>query len=99
MNVRYEVVAEVEHGLAEQYRNYMQTKHIPEIWATGCFTTIVFSQTSPNIFRAAYIAANQAALDRYLSNHTAHFRTDFSQHFPHGVHVSRTIWTDLNSWE
>jgi len=99
MNVRYEVVVEVEHGLDAQYRNYMQTKHLPEIWATGCFTMIVFSQTSPNSFRAAYIAANQADLDRYLANHTAHFRTDFSQHFPHGVHVSRTVWTDLNTWE
>ena len=99
MKVRYEVIAEAAPAEAERYRNYMQTRHLPEIWATGCFTMIVFSQTSPNTFRAAYIAASQADLDRYLAEHTAHFRTDFSQHFPHGVSVSRTVWTDLNTWE
>lgn len=99
MTVRYEVVADVEPALAEQYQRYMQDKHIPEIWTTGCFAMIVLSHTSPTTFRTAYIADTQADLDRYLTDHTAHYRADFSEHFPQGVALSRIVWTDVQKWE
>ena len=95
MSVRYEVTVEVEPSLAEGFVAYMSGTHIPEIFATGCFRHIRLDRAGPTTFRTAYEAATAEALDRYLQEHTARFRADFVAHFPAGVRVSRTIWTEI----
>lgn len=97
--VLYEVTVEVEPALVEAFVRYMTTKHIPEIHATGCFRRIRLDRTGPTTLRTSYQAAAPADLERYLERHTAAFRADFAAHFPRGVTVSRTTWTELATWE
>jgi uncharacterized protein DUF4286 len=99
VGVRYEVTVEVEPPLAEAFVRYMSGKHIPEIFATGCFRRIQLDRAGPTTFRTVYDAATPDELDRYLREHTAAFRADFATHFPAGVTVSRATWTQLASWE
>ena len=96
--VRYEVMVTVEPHLAADFAAYMRDKHIPEIDATGCFQSIRFEQASPTLFRTCYEATAQADVDRYLNEHTAHFRADFAVHFPAGVTPERQIWHELQQW-
>lgn len=96
--VAYEVAVSVREDLAEAFERYMRGKHIPEILATGCFARIAFEQASPTLFRTRYEAASRADLDRYLGEHTAHFRQDFLAHFPEGCTPGREIWTELERW-
>ncbi len=97
--IYYEVQVELEHHLAEAFHRYMCDKHIPEIWATGCFETIHFDQQTPTYFRTVYAAATKTQLEHYLSNYTQHFRADFQAHFPEGVTATRSVWSEIAHWD
>ena len=97
-SVAYEVVVDVEPALAERFARYMRETHIPQILGTGCFATIRFEQASPTRFRTAYVAHNQADVDRYLAQHTAAFRADFAANFPSGATATRETWTLVERW-
>lgn len=96
--IHYEVTVDVPEDQAVAFSAYMRRKHIPEILATGCFRAIHFQTEGPVRFRTCYQAATRADLDRYLDQHTAHFRADFLLHFPEGLQVSRQVWEDVEAW-
>lgn len=96
--VRYEVRVLVRADLAPAFEAYMRETHLPEILATGCFATIRFERAEDGAFRSCYEARNQADLNRYLAEHTAHFRADFMTHFPDGCEVRREIWCEVQSF-
>lgn len=96
--ITYEVQVEMRADLAESFASYMLDKHIPEIWATGCFQSIVFEQAGPAQFRSRYQAATQGDLDRYLTGFTAAFRADFLAHFPDGAIATRCHWSEMKRW-
>lgn len=97
--VRYEVMVELEPALVEGFLAYMLDKHVPEIFATGCFRSIRLDRAGPTTFRGTYEAATPQDLERYLRDHTAAFRADFAAHFPAGAVVTRVTWTEIASWE
>lgn len=94
----YEVTLEVEPEIADAIERYMRDKHIPEIFATGCFRGVEFARTSAGRFRTAYAAATQDDLDRYLREHAPHFRDDFVLHFPSGATPTREVWSVVQRW-
>ena len=94
----YEVTLDAEPALVDALERYMRATHIPQILATGCFAAIRFERATPSRFRTRYGAATRADLDRYLAEHTAHFRADFAAHFPTGVRASREIWEEVQAW-
>lgn len=95
--VRYEVTLEVDGATAAALEAYMRTAHIPEIYATGCFTYISFERSSTR-FRTGYAAATRADLDRYLREHAPRVRAEFERHAPPGVVPAREIWTEVERW-
>jgi hypothetical protein len=97
--ILYEVTLQVEPALAPKLEGYMRSRHIPEIFATGCFRRIRFDTASPARFRTFYQADSQAQLDRYLREHAPKLRADFQAEFPAGVTVTREIWTQRETWE
>ncbi len=76
----------------------MREKHVPEIWATGCFQRITFDRAGPTTFRTSYEAASPAELERYLRDHATDFRADFAAHFPAGVSATRATWSAVEEW-
>jgi len=96
--ISYEVTLQVEPRLAAEVEEYMRQRHIPEIFATGCFRRIRFSLASPNRFRTSYQADGQADLDRYLREHAPRFRADFQTRFPEGVTLTRETWVQREIW-
>ncbi|HEY7635096.1 MAG TPA: DUF4286 family protein [Gemmatimonadales bacterium] len=95
----YEVTLQVDSPLTEQVIAYMRDKHIPAIHQTGCFQRISFQRASSTRFRAVYHAASLTELERYLTVHAEAFRTDFREHFPSGLTISRETWVEDRSWE
>jgi len=96
--VTYEVSATVADGFAERYETFMRDTHIPDVFATGCFTAVSFERAAPGRYRIRYQASSQADLDRYLRDHTARLRAAFVAHFPTGAAPSREVWTELQRW-
>lgn len=98
-SVRYEVTVELEPGLVERFVAYLTGKHAPQIFSTGCFRSIRLDRAGPTTFRTTYEAATPQDLERYLRDHTATFRADFTSHFPTGAIVTRVTWTEIASWK
>ena len=96
--ILYEVTLQVEPALALTVEKYMRSRHIPEIYATGCFRQIRFDRASAARFRTCYQADSQADLDRYLQDHAPKFRADFQKDFPKGLRVTREVWTRQEVW-
>ena len=97
--VRYEVIADVAPALVDRYEEYMRTKHLPDIFATGCFVRVALDRASATRFRSRYEARTRADVDRYLAEHTARYRADFAARFPTGVTLSREIWEEILALE
>ena len=97
--VTYEVSATVEPAMADAYERYMRERHIPDVFATGCFRRVAFERSAPGRYRVRYQAAAQDELDRYLREHTMRLRADFEAHFPSGVRLAREVWAELERWE
>jgi hypothetical protein len=97
--VTYEATLDAEPHLVDALEAYMRGRHIPRIFATGCFRAIRFERAGETRFRTAYQAAVRADLDRYLRDHTEAMRADFLAHFPTGVTITREVWEPVESWE
>lgn len=96
--ILYEVTLQVEPVLAQKLEQYMRSRHIPEILATGCFRRIRFDRASPARFRTCYQAESRADLDRYLEGHAPRFRAEFQRDFPEGVTLTRETWIEQEVW-
>jgi hypothetical protein len=96
--ISYEVTLQVQPAFASSVEDYMRESHIPDIFATGCFRRIVFSQASPTRFRTSYWADTQTDLDRYLREHAPRFRAEFQARFPDGLTVTRETWMRREVW-
>ena len=97
--ITYEVIVTIEPMLVEPFERYMRQTHIPEIMRTGCFRRIRFERSSDRVYRTAYLADTRTDVDRYLREHTARFREDFSKHFPKGATAERRVWEEVEEWE
>ena len=96
--VTVELDAEKAAELSPAFENYMRQKHIPEIYATGCFMHIRFDKASDHLFRTCYLANTQDDYERYIRDYAPAFRADFMQHFPTGCSPSRLVFSDLQTW-
>ena len=96
--VAYEVTLQVDPGLAAPVLLELREHHIPAILATGCFRAITLERMDDGRMRTRYEAARAADLERYLAEHTEHFRADFMARFPSGVRASREEWHRVAEW-
>ncbi|HET9011966.1 MAG TPA: DUF4286 family protein [Gemmatimonadaceae bacterium] len=96
--VLYEVTARVDDALAYDYERFMIETHIPDVVRTGCFLRARLDQGGEGQYRAAYLAASQADVDRYLADFAPRLREHMNARFPTGVTLSRRVWTERMQW-
>lgn len=91
----YEVTATVRDDLCAAYERFMQTRHIPDLLATGAFAAASLERSAPGRYRIRYEARDRAALERYLAVDAPRLREHFAATFPAGVEVAREEWSVL----
>jgi Domain of unknown function (DUF4286) len=96
--ILYEVTLEVEPSSSAAVEEHMRRRHIPAIFATGCFRRIRFQRTSGHRYRTTYEAEEEADLERYLLDHAPAMRAEFLAEFPTEVRLSRETWREVESW-
>jgi hypothetical protein len=96
--ILYEVVLDVDPSSGAAVAEHMRHRHIPAIFATGCFRRIRFQQASAHRFRTTYEAETAEDLERYLQDHAPAMRAEFLAEFPTGVRLTREAWHDVESW-
>ena len=91
----YEVIIQLDDAsLAEALEAYMRGGHVAAVLATGCFLDAHFEQSAPDVYRTRYSVASQQDLDRYVEEHAPRLRADFQEHFPSGLRVTRSVWSE-----
>ena len=96
--ILYEVILDVEASLDAAVDEHMRLRHIPEIFATGCFRRIRFQRSSSHRFRTSSEAESATDLQRYLLDHAPRLRAEFLAEVPSGVGRTRETWHDLEQW-
>jgi hypothetical protein len=96
--VAYEVTLALDPALTDAVLLELRDHHIPAILTTGCFSAIRLERIDDGRIRTRYEARRPADLERYLSEHTAHFRADFMARFPKGVRAIREVWHGVAEW-
>lgn len=87
----YEITAVVNENLTAQYEAYMIERHIPDVLATGFFTSATISRHGDR-YRIRYETTHESEIDQYLTLRAARLRTDFNKNFPTGIELSREVW-------
>lgn len=95
----YEVTTDVAAHAVAAYETFMREKHIPDVFASGCFVSASIARSLPGRYRIRYTATSMDVLDRYLSSYAPQFRADFAAHLGSGVKVSREVWSELQHWK
>lgn len=80
---------------ARRFAAWMQSRHISEVLASGCFLEAELSERAPGVFRTRYLAPSRAVLDRYVTDFAPALRTDFEREFGGRASVSRETWEVL----
>lgn len=98
MPIRYELVNEVAPEQVERLCSFMVERHLPDAWATGCFTEITFEQESPTRFRGVFTAEDRADLERYFAEHAPRLRDDAAEHMAGMPPPQRFEWEVVARW-
>jgi len=92
--ILYEVTCILkEKKIEEDFVKYMTTKHVKEVFDTGCFLNASFIKTeNPLIYRSSYFVKNKELLDNYVSNFAPKLRQDVINKFSEGaIEFQRTV--------
>ena len=76
----YNVTIKVDHSIVKEWLNWLKEEHIPEILATGCFTTATTLELLENTdtegatFAVQYKAQREEDYHRYLDQYASTLR-------------------------
>lgn len=75
----YNITIKVDRSITEEWVQWMQTVHIPEVLKTGCFDKhqlvrlLQIDETEGPTYAAQYYAPNLTSYDYYLQHHAPAF--------------------------
>ncbi len=95
--ILYNVTVQTEHEIEQEWLQWMQQEHIPEIMATGlveearlCRLTDVAEDSAPT-YAAQYLFASRQQYDRYLSEYATGMRQKGLDRFGSRFVAFRTV--------
>ena len=95
--VTYEITATVEMPLVVEYERFMIERHIPDLIATGRFSSATFSRSAPGRYRIRYEARSREHLDKYLETDAPRLRAHMTEVFVAGIEFTREEWDVLST--
>jgi hypothetical protein len=71
--ILYNVTVNIEDSIHDEWLSWMKSKHIPDVVATGCFSSgtifrLLVEEEQGTSYSVQYRAPNKAAIDRYLKD-------------------------------
>jgi len=94
----YEVSALVREDLCDAFEAFMIDFHIPDVIATGAFSSANFARLEPGRYRTSYVAASRESLDKYIAEHAPRLRDHVAETFSEGIEFSREEWVMIESF-
>jgi hypothetical protein len=97
--VEYAICITLPEELREKFEDYMRSKHIPDVLATGHFKGASISLSDSGGYRIAYRCENKAALEEYLNISAKRLREMFAAEFPFEAVITREILEVVDAWD
>jgi hypothetical protein len=92
----FNVTSNVDESIHNQWLNWMQNKHIPEVLATGKFKAarlvkvLIEEEMGGVTYSAQYTTDSQATLQKYYEEDAPRFRAEIQQLFGDKIVIFRT---------
>lgn len=98
----YNVTVNVETGIEQEWLVWMQTTHIPDVLATGCFESHKIlrllgevPEAQGKTYAIQYFATSTEAIDQYLANHAPKLRQDVLERYQDQCVSFRTLLEEV----
>jgi len=93
----YNVTVNIDPAIHQEWLNWMLSKHIPEVMATGCFLEnkvlrlIKESENEGYTYAFQYMCESQAKLEYYQKNYSPKLQADHSSRYKDQFVAFRTV--------
>ncbi len=102
--ILYNVTVSIDETIKDNWLNWMKTKHVPDVMATGCFIESRISRVHGEeegglSFAISYLCKTQEDYDRYVSEHAADLQREHAIKYNGQFAAFRTMLTVLEEFK
>ena len=102
--ILYNVTVSIDTQIHEEWLEWMKTKHVPDVMATGCFIESRISRVHGEeeggmSFAISYLCPSQEKLDEYTSFHAPALQKEHTERYSGRFAAFRTLLTVLEEFK
>ena len=102
--ILYNVTVSIDESAEKDWLDWMRSKHIPDVIATGCFTEGRLSRIHAEeqgglAYAVSYVAPSQEKFDAYQANHAAALQKEHTERYSGRFAAFRTMMTIVEEFK
>lgn len=102
--ILYNVTVSIDPSISEEWVEWMRSKHIPDVMATGCFIESRISRVHGEeeggfTYAITYLATSQEKMDEYQQKHAPVLQQEHSQKYIGKFAAFRTILSVIDEFK
>lgn len=102
--ILYNVTVSIDPTISEEWVEWMRSKHIPDVMATGCFIESRISRVHGEeeggfTYAITYLAPSQEKMDEYQKIHAPVLQKEHSQKYSGKFAAFRTILSVIDEFK
>jgi len=92
----YNVTVNIDHSVHDEWLDWMKSKHVPDVVATGCFTEgnifrIMVDEQTGVSYSVQYKAASMDDINRYMQNFAPALQKEHKDKYQEKFTAFRTL--------
>jgi len=102
--ILYNVTVSIDESAEQDWLQWMRSKHIPDVIATGCFlegrlSRIHAEEQGGLTYAVSYVAPNQDKFEEYQSQHAAALQKEHTDRYSGRFAAFRTMMTIVEEFK
>lgn len=102
--ILYNVTVSIDPSISAEWVEWMRSKHIPDVMATGCFIESRISRVHGEeeggfTYAITYLAPSQEKMDEYQQKHAPVLQQEHSQKYSGKFAAFRTILSVIDEFK
>lgn len=102
--ILYNVTVSIDPAISEEWLEWMRSKHIPDVMATGCFVESRLSRVHGEeeggvTYSVMYLSLSQEKIDEYREIHAPALQKDHSERYSGRFAAFRTLLSVIEEFK
>jgi hypothetical protein len=102
--ILYNVTVSIDPAISDEWLEWMRSKHIPDVMATGCFVESRLSRVHGEeeggvTYSVMYLAPSQEKIDEYREIHAPALQKDHSERYSGRFAAFRTLLSVIEEFK